>query len=72
MEQKYDSFRVSAIFKDGTNVDNDIVEATGEEAVEAELEVAREWFREFDEEPRYFLISYYKDGEWVDDKKEYV
>lgn len=57
----YDSFRVSAVFEDGASIDNDIISETGRDAIEAELEVAREWFA--DKDPEYYLVSYYKDGE---------
>lgn len=59
----YDSFRVSAVFNDGTTVDNDIVWDTDRWAVSSELEEAREWFA--DREPKYFLVTYYRDGEVV-------
>lgn len=61
---KYDSFRVSAVFEDGATIDNDKISATGQDAIEAELEAAREWFG--DRKPEYYLISYYNDGECVD------
>lgn len=59
----YDSFRVSAVFEDGTTIDNDMVYKTGDIAVEAELEEAKEWFA--DKNPTSYLISYYKDDECV-------
>jgi len=57
----YDSFRVSAVFADGTTIDNDIVYRTGKAAIESEIEDAREWFA--DKEPVHYMISYYRDGE---------
>ena len=59
----YDSLRVSAIFEDGASIDNDIVNDTGEEAIENELTIAREWFA--DKDPNYYLISYYFNGECI-------
>lgn len=56
----YDSFRVSAVYPDGTTIDNDIVYDTGTDAINAELESAKEWFA--DREPAYYRISYYRDG----------
>ena len=44
----YDAVRVSAVFND---------------AVEAELETAREWFAELN--PDHYLVSYYTDDECV-------
>ena len=62
----YDSFRVSAIFEDGTSVDNDIIKDTGESAVAAELEVAKDWFA--DRNPSYYLIRYYLNGKCIRDE----
>ena len=60
----YDSFRVSAVFEDGTTADNDVlVPALGRDSIEAELEEARKWFSE--QNPACYMISYYKDGEFV-------
>lgn len=59
----YDSFRVSAVFDDGKTIDNDIIEETGTEAINAELESAKEWFA--DQSPANYLISYYLDGECI-------
>lgn len=56
----YDSFRVSAISEDGSNVDNDIVYDAGASAVAAELASTREWYE--GREPAYYLVSYYRDG----------
>ena len=57
---EYDSFRVSAVFADGSTIDNDVIEKTGNDAVEAELEKAREWFK--DRDVARYMVSYYKDG----------
>lgn len=59
----YDSFGVSAVFEDGTTVDNDIVRDTGKEAIVNEINVAREWFE--DRNPESYMISYYLDGKIV-------
>ena len=64
----YDSFRVSAIFKGGTTVDNDMVRSSDRSAIEAELEVAREWFAE--QNPVCLMVTYYKDGEPIATKYE--
>lgn len=58
-----DSFRVSAVWEDGTTVDNDIVYEVDEDAVKAELEVAREWFA--DRSPSEYMISYYFEGDVI-------
>lgn len=58
-----DSFRVSAVWEDGTTVDNDIIYEVGEDAVKAELEVAREWFA--DRNPSEYMISYYFEGDVI-------
>lgn len=58
-----DSFRVSAVWDDGTTVDNDIVHGVSAEAIEEELEVAREWFA--DRNPSEYMISYYFEGDVI-------
>lgn len=61
---KYDSFRVSAICSDGSNVDNDMMDYTGEDVVEAELEATKEWYGR---NPLLdYMVSYYRDGECVE------
>lgn len=59
----YDSFRVSAVFSDGTTIDNDMVYGAGDTAVASELQNAKEWFA--DKDPVSYLISYYRDGECI-------
>lgn len=63
---EYDSFRVSAVFEDGSTIDNDIVKGFGNEAVEAELEEAREWFK--DRDVSRYMVSYYKDGTCIENE----
>lgn len=58
-----DSFRASAVWDDGTTVDNDIIYGVSAEAIKAELEVAREWFA--DRSPSEYMISYYFEGEVI-------
>lgn len=59
----YDAVRVSAVFNDGTTIDNDLIYDADADAVEAELETAREWFAE--RNPDHYLVSYYIDDECV-------
>lgn len=64
MKNTYDSFRVSAVCENGNTVDNDVVDYTGQEAVEAELKATKDWYGN---NPMLdYLISYYRDGECVE------
>ena len=55
--------RVSAIFEDGTSVDNDKVEVSGKSdtemqvAIDREIASAKAWFS--DREPKEYMVSVY-------------
>lgn len=64
---EYDSFRVSAVFEDGSTIDNDIVSETGADAVEKEIDLTREWYE--GREPEYYIVNYYLDGRNVGEEE---
>lgn len=63
----FDEWRISAVWSDGTTVDNDLHQKTVTvyDDINDELAESEEWFWERD--PESFLVSFYDDGDWVDD-----
>lgn len=63
----FDEWRISAVWSDGTTVDNDLHRRTETvfDDINDELAESEEWFWEKD--PAGFLVSFYEDREWVDE-----
>lgn len=65
-DMDFDAWRISAVWNDGTTVDNDMHERTGSALgeINEELAESEEWF--WDRDPAEFLVNFYDGGEWVD------